>query len=628
MEVPTPTLDDTALETLEAQITEVWGHLNAATYRFLELIGEFDRTRGWARHGLVNCAQWLNWQCGIGACAAREKVRVARALEGLPQVSEAFRQGRLSYSKVRAVTRVATAENEGTLLNIALHGTASHVEKTVRKFRRVQRETERREADALHRSRYVEWWYEEDGSWRLQARLAPEVAAVVKQAIEAAMAAGDEVGGMRPRTGAHGAATHGAAADETATHEAGAHEVAAREAEEDDVAGDETAAHETAAHETAAREAAAHEAGAHEAAIAGDDISAETNGNRQANGHENSNENGHAVANSIAKINGVDHAITDISAETNGTGRAVVDVSAETLAEAAAEPPTAAPTDERPICVRRADGLQHMAEQYLAHRAEVSGSAAERYQVVVHINREDLHEGDEMVRGAELEQGRELAVATARRLGCDGSLVGLVEDAEGEPLNVGRKTRAIPAAIRRALQSRDGGCRFPGCDRSKFTHAHHIRHWADGGETRLSNLVTLCSYHHHLVHEGGYGVRVVDGVIEFTSPGGQPIPASGWSQRWDAHLGRPRGEHRDERRDEGRGERRDEHRDEGRDEHRDEQRFRGNIHIEPGELPLAPLNERRGVQIDAHTARCGWQGERMDYGMAVEALCWESGMRM
>ena len=596
MEVPTPTLDDTALETLEAQITEVWGHLNAATYRFLELIGEFDRTRGWARHGLVNCAQWLNWQCGIGACAAREKVRVARALDGLPQVSEAFRQGRLSYSKVRAVTRVATAENEGTLMNIALHGTASHVEKTVRKFRRVQRETERREADALHRSRYVEWWYEEDGSWRLQARLAPEVAAVVKQAIEAAMAVGDEAArdeATEDETGAHGVATHGAAADETATHEAGAHEVAAREAAGDDVAGDETAAHETAAHE---------------AAIAGDHVSAETNGNRQANG----NENGHAVANSIAKINGVDRAITDISAETNGAGRAVVDVSAETLAEAAAEPPTAAPTDERPICVRRADGLQHMAEQYLAHRAEVSGSAAERYQVVVHINREDLHEGDETVRGAELEQGRELAVATARRLGCDGSLVGLVEDAEGEPLNVGRKTRAIPAAIRRALQSRDGGCRFPGCDRSKFTHAHHIRHWADGGETRLSNLVTLCSYHHHLVHEGGYGVRVVDGMIEFTSPGGQPIPASGWSQHWDAHLGRPRGEHRDE----------------GRGEHRDEQRFRGNIRIEPGELPLAPLNERRGVQIDAHTARCGWQGERMDYGMAVEALCWESGMRM
>ena len=201
MEVPTPTLDDTALETLEAQITEVWGHLNAATYRFLELIGEFDRTRGWARHGLVNCAQWLNWQCGIGACAAREKVRVARALEGLPQVSDAFRQGRLSYSKVRAVTRVATAENEGTLLNIALHGTASHVEKTVRKFRRVQRETERREADALHRSRYVEWWYEEDGSWRLQARLAPEVAAVVKQAIEAAMAAEDEVAGDEAAAG-------------------------------------------------------------------------------------------------------------------------------------------------------------------------------------------------------------------------------------------------------------------------------------------------------------------------------------------------------------------------------------------------------------------------------------------
>lgn len=494
---------------------------------------------------------------------------MARALEGLPQVSEAFRQGRLSYSKVRAVTRVATAENEGTLLNIALHGTASHVEKTVRKFRRVQRDTERREADALHRSRYVEWWYEEDWSWRLQARLAPEVAAVVTQAIEAAMAA-----------------TAAMAADDDAA---------------DDDAEDEAAEDRTQA-------------------VAGDDVSAETNGNRQANGHENGHENGHAVADVFAKTNGAGHAEADVSAETNGAGHALTVVSAETLAETAAEPPPATPTDEPPIGARRADGLRHMAEQYLAHRAEISGAAAERYQVVVHINREDLHAGDETVRGAELESGRALAVATARRLGCDGSLVGLVEDAEGEPLNVGRKTRATPAAIRRALQSRDGGCRFPGCDRSKFTHAHHIRHWADGGETKLNNLVTLCSYHHHLVHEGGYGVRVVDGAIEFTSPSGQPIPASGWSQRGDEHWGQPRGEQQGQQQGEQRGEQR------GQQQH--EQRFRGNIRVEPGKLPLAALNERRGVEIGAHTARCGWQGERMDYGLAVEALCLETGMRM
>src|ERR1044071_4226496 len=93
------TRNQQAFEHLEAKITELWGHLNAATFRLLSLIAEFDRTKGYARHGLVNTAQWLNWQCGIGTVAAREKVRVARALESLPQISAAFSRGELSYSK-------------------------------------------------------------------------------------------------------------------------------------------------------------------------------------------------------------------------------------------------------------------------------------------------------------------------------------------------------------------------------------------------------------------------------------------------------------------------------------------------------------------------------------------------
>ena len=104
---------------------------------------------------------------------------------------------------------------------------------------------------------------------------------------------------------------------------------------------------------------------------------------------------------------------------------------------------------------------------------------------------------------------------------------GVVKGAKGEPLAVGRRTRAVPPAIRRALRVRDGGCRFPGCGRSRYVHAHHIRHWADGGETNLDNLVTLCSLHHRKVHEGGYGVRVRDGAIEFTRPDGRVILPAG-----------------------------------------------------------------------------------------------------
>ncbi|MCY4477570.1 MAG: HNH endonuclease signature motif containing protein, partial [Gammaproteobacteria bacterium] len=163
-----------------------------------------------------------------------------------------------------------------------------------------------------------------------------------------------------------------------------------------------------------------------------------------------------------------------------------------------------------------------------------------------------------------------------------------VEGAKGEPLAVGRRTRAVPPAIRRALRVRDGGCRFPGCDRSRYVHAHHIKHWADGGETRLDNLVTLCSQHHRQVHEGGYGVRVRDGEIEFTRPDGRVIPMAG-------RTGLAHGPH---------GE-----------------CFRGNTSAQR----LAAFNAARGLNIDAHTARCGWGGERMDYNIAIDNLCLEAG---
>ena len=126
-------------EQLEAKITELWGYLSAATSRFLALVAEFDRAKGYERHGLANTAQWLNWQCGIGAVAAREKVRVARALEQLPEIADAFAKGEISYSKVRAMTRVATAANESVLVHVARHGTAEHVEKLGRKYRWTQR---------------------------------------------------------------------------------------------------------------------------------------------------------------------------------------------------------------------------------------------------------------------------------------------------------------------------------------------------------------------------------------------------------------------------------------------------------------------------------------------------------
>lgn len=113
------------------------------------------------------------------------------------------------------------------------------------------------------------------------------------------------------------------------------------------------------------------------------------------------------------------------------------------------------------------------------------------------------------------------------------------EDDHGQPLTIGRKSRSIPSAIRRALRVRDKGCRFPGCSHTRFTHAHHIKHWADGGETTLENLVTLCSRHHRLVHEEGFSV-INEGHnhFRFLKPDQTWLPANDNRPR----PGRPRGD--------------------------------------------------------------------------------------
>jgi hypothetical protein len=146
---------------------------------------------------------------------------------------------------------------------------------------------------------------------------------------------------------------------------------------------------------------------------------------------------------------------------------------------------------------------------------ESSGSTADRYQVVVHVTAET----------SQIEDGPHVTAETSRRICCDSTVIKIKEDENGEPLSIGRRSRTIPPAIRRALRVRDGGCRFPGCTHTRFVDGHHIRHWADGGETRLDNLVLLCRHHHHLVHEGGFTCeKSNDGEVCFRDPSQQPLP--------------------------------------------------------------------------------------------------------
>ena len=174
-----------------------------------------------------------------------------------------------------------------------------------------------------------------------------------------------------------------------------------------------------------------------------------------------------------------------------------------------------------PIMLRRADALVRMAQGY---SSQADSNSADRFMVHVHTDMETLR-ADGLNDQAELEDGGNICAETARRVSCDAGLVHWLDSSEGEPLSIGRKSRTIPPAIRRALQRRDGGCRFPGCTCSRFVDAHHIQHWADGGETAMENLVLLCRHHHRLVHEGGFGLgKSLQGVIEFSNPAGEVIP--------------------------------------------------------------------------------------------------------
>jgi len=382
-------------DALEREITDLCAQINAASYRLLQLIAELDDTGPWGTWGLQSCAHWLNWRCGIGMNAAREKVRVAHALKSLPAISSAFESGRLSFSKVRALTRIADGANEAELLELAFHATAAQVEKLVRAYRGVSRRAEREQAMISHAARELNYYHDDDGCLVIRARLPAEEGAVVLQALNAAMDA--------------------------------------RHAAKNDVAVNADA----------------------ENAETADDVTAETSEN------------------------------------------------------------------ENRFAQRRADALTAMAETALRHGPE-SQSSGERYQVVVHVTAETLTE-DEGGR-SELNNGQRIAPDTARRIACDGSLLRITEDVAGNPLDIGRKTRAVPPAMHRALRSRDGGCRFPGCTHDRFVDAHHIRHWANGGETSTDNLVLLCRRHHRLVHEGGFGLeRIACGTLQFTRPDGQVI---------------------------------------------------------------------------------------------------------
>jgi hypothetical protein len=187
-----------------------------------------------------------------------------------------------------------------------------------------------------------------------------------------------------------------------------------------------------------------------------------------------------------------------------------------------------------------ADGLMEVVGSYVAGRSAPGDSApAASAEIVVHVEREPTAAAPTLQ--ANLEDGTPVSAETLRRVSCDSGVVAASISADGSVLDVGRRTRSIPTAIRRALWIRDAGCRFPGCTSRRFLHGHHIHHWLHGGRTSLDNLLFLCSFHHRLVHEGGFTIALnANAEMVVTAPTGRrvsaetPTDAVQWTQSiWD-----------------------------------------------------------------------------------------------
>lgn len=196
-DLPAPGRDEriarqSELDCLGDEIATLAAHVHAATYRLLVLVAEFDERAGWS--GFHSCAHWLSWRTGIAAGAAREKVRTARALRSLPAVSAAMASGELSFAKVRAITRVATPDNEADLLEVARNGTAAQVERIVRAWRRVDALEEQRADGERHESRHLSLYIDDDGMYVVRGRLEPEAGALLERALEIA---GEKLFGRR-----------------------------------------------------------------------------------------------------------------------------------------------------------------------------------------------------------------------------------------------------------------------------------------------------------------------------------------------------------------------------------------------------------------------------------------------
>ena len=365
------------LERLEAELCTWSANLAAAEFRWFALLAEFDRRDGWQQWECHSCVSWMTWQLGLDDRTAREKLRVARQLLELPLVAEQMRLGRLSYSKVRAITRIAEPANEANLVSIALAGTTAQVERVVAAYRRALPPDDEASDSAQWSRRGLHVRQRDDRTITLTITL--------------------------------------------------------------------------------------------------------------------------PAATGMEVLAAIDHF----------TAR-----------------PGVQPDGERPaLAARRADALVAVAGAALAATDDQLATGRHRYLVHFHTG-DDRHEAHPD--GTDEEMAVGVSDATADRLCCDADGETVVHSQEdGAAFSVSKRSSTIRGRLRRLVQLRDRTCRVPGCGLRARKEIHHLHHRERGGTNNLENLLLVCSYHHHRLHEGGWRAeRLEDGTIKFTLPNGGVLPSA------------------------------------------------------------------------------------------------------
>jgi len=486
------------LEQLGERIAEQAAHLDAAMHRLLADLREFDQRGGWYVQGALSCAHWLSWRVGWELVTARQRVRVANKLAEFPAIDDALRRGEVSYSKVRAMVRVATPANEALLLDHARLMTAAQLEKLTRKYALVQRHGEDPHPTGDVQRRYVRRRDTEDGMVKIEAVLHPEEAELVWAMLDhtAKQPVRDPAAPAAPA----GSATSDVARGDVARGDVARGDVAGRNAESGDAAESPRPARD---HEVSGSPSPQTVAGG------GSDGTADSaESPRPARDHE---------------VSGSPSPQTVAGGGSDGTADSAEsrDVSEPTSGHPSGELHQRADAAKRGF--NRADALVSLAQGYLRgdrpHRSPI--------EVTLTIPNSSLRSDTaDPIEAGEMGESF-LSQDAARRLSCDAGVVEVTEDEHGVPLSVGRKRRTIAGALRRALYKRDSTCTFPGCTHRIFLEGHHIKHWADGGETSLNNTALLCTFHHRYVHEYGYEIELgPDQRPQFRDPYGRVVTAT------------------------------------------------------------------------------------------------------